>query len=201
MEGARGSTATAMLGCAAVGVGLGLLLAKCLRPHAAQAATPATPAKTKPVMPAAKVKPRRPGVGCGVFVLSAEHEGCVLLGRRKGSDGSGTWALPGGHVELFESWEETSIREVAEETGLDITNVRYVTVNNSVDEAADYHYITIFMAGDVKGASEARNMEPDKCEGWHWVRWDDPKFPQPLFCALMLIRKNGLLVGLSSPLE
>ncbi|MCA9327773.1 NUDIX domain-containing protein, partial [Candidatus Saccharibacteria bacterium] len=45
----------------------------------------------------------RPQVGIGVFIIK---DGQILLGRRKGSHGKGEYALPGGHLENGESFEE-----------------------------------------------------------------------------------------------
>jgi ADP-ribose pyrophosphatase YjhB (NUDIX family) len=101
-----------------------------------------------------KEAPKRPGVGIGVFVVSPDHPGCVLLGKRKGSDGSGTWALPGGHLERFESWESCATREVLEETHLAITNVQFVHALNAIEEKEDYHYVVLFMRGEAVSACD-----------------------------------------------
>jgi hypothetical protein len=45
------------------------------------------------------------------------HDGKILLHKRKDN---ALWSLPGGAMELGESIEETIIREVKEETGLDV---------------------------------------------------------------------------------
>ena len=81
-------------------------------------------------------------------------------------------------------------RETAEETDLRLSNVRYGAVNNARDEGMGYHYVTIFMVADAVG-DEIKNMEPDKCEGWEWVKWAKVDFPTPLFTALANIRKEG----------
>lgn len=113
-----------------------------------------------------------PRVGVGVFVLDAQ--GKFLMGIRKGSLGSGTLALPGGHLEFGESFEECARREVKEETDLAVTNIRFLTAVNSVLEAEKKHYVTLFMVGEMRGQSEAPVlMEPDKCEGWFWVEWEE----------------------------
>lgn len=134
---------------------------------------------------------RKVGVGVGVFIISPDHPNCVIVGQRKGSSGSGKYGLPGGHLEFGEEWAECAVRETLEETGLKIKNVSFGTVVNAVVSEEDYHYITIFMKGEIDDshAKEPENLEPDKCEGWGWYDWDT--FPTPLFEPLRMAKLQG----------
>lgn len=53
-------------------------------------------------------------------------EGKLLLVRRAKEPAKGTLDLPGGFVDPFESAEEAVRREVKEETGLELTGIRYL---------------------------------------------------------------------------
>lgn len=116
-----------------------------------------------------------PRIGVGVFVLRSSHGPTsteFIMGRRLGSVGAGTLALPGGHLEFGESFEECAQREVYEETGLQVHNLRFITATNDVMKTEQKHYVTIFMVAERVGDEEPRVMEPDKCESWQWVGWD-----------------------------
>jgi len=113
-------------------------------------------------------------VGVGVVVLSKRHPQSILIGIRKGSHGAGKWALPGGHLEVGESWAACAIRETEEETNLNIDRVSNITVTNDPNMDNGKHYVTIFMKGIVKDDSNIlNNNEPNKCEEWKWVLWKD----------------------------
>lgn len=142
----------------------------------------------------------RVGVGC--FVESSAMKGAVLFGRRRNTHGSGQFALPGGHLEIGESFEECARRECKEETNLDIENIRFVHVTNSFNMGGDplKHYVTIFMRATLSSTSSPlQNVEPHKCDGWEWVRWSDivdmrTKNPELLFDPMI-----HLIDGLPNP--
>jgi 8-oxo-dGTP diphosphatase len=128
-----------------------------------------------------------PRVGVGVLVL---RNGLVLLGRRLGSHGAQTWALPGGHLEFGETVEDCAKREVLEETGLALHTVKPGPFTSDVFASEGRHYVTLFvLSHSTHGEPEVR--EPNKCAGWQWCRWSD--LPQPLFQPLETLRLTGFV--------
>jgi len=120
-------------------------------------------------------KSLNPRVGVGVFVFK---DGKFLVGQRRGAHGEGSWSLPGGHLEFNESPEETAIREVREETGLEIANVAFAAVTNDIFTNEGKHYITIWMKSDW-ASGEPTITEPDKFIEQRWAGFDS--LPTPLF--------------------
>jgi len=115
-------------------------------------------------------------VGVGVIVKDPQDPGKFFAGIRKGSHGAGSLALPGGHLEWMESWEECAKREVQEEMGISITHLKLGHVTNDIMESEDKHYVTIFMMGDCTlHEKRPKNMEPNKCEGWESFTWEELK--------------------------
>ena len=128
----------------------------------------------------------RPKVGVAVVVVK---DGKVLVGKRKGSHGTGEWACPGGHLEMVESPEAGAVRELLEETGLKALSYRLGTWTNDIF-AEDKHYITLWVYID-EFEGEVQLMEPHKCDEWRWLSWDE--LPSDLFLSMRnFIQKVGI---------
>lgn len=131
-----------------------------------------------------------PFVGVGVGILVVRH-GKVLLGRRRGSHGAGTWSAPGGRLEYGESVEDCARRELLEETGLELGAVTPGPYTNDVFPEIQAHYLTLFvLARQTRG--EPCNLEPHKCDGWSWFGWD--AWPAPLFAPMQSLLDAGFVL-------
>lgn len=108
--------------------------------------------------------PDQPVIGVGAVLIC---KGKILLEKRKGEPGRGKWSIPGGLVELGERIEETVIREVKEETGLDVESPELIDVvdNISVDDdgRVRYHFVIVdyfvkLKGGTLKAADDAEEL-------------------------------------------
>ena len=72
----------------------------------------------------------------------------VLVQDRKNSNWPGI-TFPGGHVKPEESFVESVIREVKEETNLDIAQVKLCGVKQWTSKSEDYRYLVFFFRTDT----------------------------------------------------
>ena len=97
-------------------------------------------------------------IGVGTFVM---RNGKILLGKRIGADGAGSWGLPGGKLELAELVPCGFSDDVFAETGR--------------------HWVTVYLATHCP-EGDVQNLEPEFCECWQWFALDN--LPRPLFLPL-----------------
>jgi 8-oxo-dGTP diphosphatase len=72
------------------------------------------------------------------------HENRLLLVNAWPGGVSDLWCAPGGGVEPHTSLPENLVREMKEETGLDVTVGPQVLVNEFHDPAGDFHQVDLY---------------------------------------------------------
>lgn len=70
------------------------------------------------------------------------RDGCILLNRCRKRDGSVYYDLPGGGQHVYESMEQAVVREVLEETGYAVKNLRFAALAEEIytDDALRQKY-------------------------------------------------------------
>lgn len=123
------------------------------------------------------MNPSAPVVGVGGVLI---RDGKVLLIRRGKPPLYGRWVVPGGTVELGESLEQALVREMREETGLEVVPLEILTVFDRIERDGDrvvYHYVIVdylcrWLGGEARAASDALEAV--------WAALDDlPRYDLP----------------------
>lgn len=109
-------------------------------------------------------------MGVGALIFDADR---ILLVQRGKEPLMGYWSLPGGAVESGETLEEALLREVLEETSLEVKIVRFGEIFERImpDTAGkiEYHYVLLdYVCEITSGEPVAGSDSAD-------VRWFSPE--------------------------
>jgi mutator protein MutT len=105
--------------------------------------------------------PQRPILGVGALIFNRDK---ILLVERGKEPLKGYWSLPGGVLETGETLEQGVVREVREETGLEVKPVKVLEIFERIirdaSGAAEYHYVLIdyicrITGGELSAADDA----------------------------------------------
>ena len=98
----------------------------------------------------------------------------ILLAKRTAEPNTGTWAMPGGMVEVGETLEQAALREVQEETQLILPKVQFNRCHEIIqrDEAGRprLHFVLAMFVG-ISAQGEA--IAGDDAGAVAWFRLED----------------------------
>lgn len=107
----------------------------------------------------------RPAVTADCVVITKEYEPKVLLIQRGNEPFKGQWAFPGGFMNMDETTEQCAVRELEEETGLKISEIKQIGAYSKVDRDPRGRTVTVaYLAiidkpGAVKGLDDAAKAQ------------------------------------------
>jgi ADP-ribose pyrophosphatase YjhB (NUDIX family) len=124
------------------------------------------------VMELRKVVGSRPLILAGAGVIVVDQTDRILLVHR--SD-NGCWGIPGGYMEEGESFEDTARREVFEETGLVVGELKLLCLHSGPHTFYEYpNGHQVYLAGAIYTTTEFEGeLRADKDESVE-VRWFHP---------------------------
>lgn len=115
--------------------------------------------------------PDRPVIGVGAVVVDG---GRVVLVKRASEPLKGEWSLPGGAVEIGETLADAVVREVWEETGLEVRVGPVVEVLDRVHRSADgrveFHFVIVDYLCTPRGGRLAAGSD---AEDARWASIDE----------------------------
>ena len=127
-----------------------------------------------------------PAIGVGAVVFNRQQQ--VLLIQRNQPPAQGYWSVPGGKQERGESLCQALLREVKEETGVDVTIQCIVAV---VERRAEgFHYVIVDFLAEYNGNENALLHAQSDVSDAQWVNLE-ALVNYPLVDGLLTIIKTA----------
>lgn len=106
-------------------------------------------------------------VGAKTIVARADGK-LLVLRRSQKCERPGGWDFPGGGSDFGENPEQTAVRETREETSLEITDIKLLTLHSYMQE--DDHIVLLGFCSKWRAGEVALSWEHDQYE---WISIDD----------------------------
>lgn len=103
-----------------------------------------------------------------VAAVIRRPDGRALFIRRAKDPGKGQLGMPGGFVDPGENGEQALVREVREEVGLELQDVRYLSshANRYFYAGVTYHTLDLFYTGRVDEPDRAAALDAVEAIAW-----------------------------------
>lgn len=135
----------------------------------------------------------RPSVSVDIMVFLKSIQGIeVLLIRRKNSPFQHLHALPGGFMEMDESLEEAAIRELKEETNIDVKSLKQFGIYDKPDRDPRGRTLSVIFytffeekPNNIKAGDDAKTVE------WCSIK----RLPELAFDHTQILKDASLLIA------
>ena len=116
----------------------------------------------------------RPAVTADCVVITREADPKVLLIQRGFDPYKGCWAFPGGFMNMDETTEQCAIRELEEETGLQLSDILQIGAYSKVDRDPRGRTITVAYLAIIDEPIAVTSQDDAAKAAW-WLLSDLPQ--------------------------
>lgn len=108
----------------------------------------------------------RPALTADMVVIAKGSTPEVLLIQRGDDPYKGQWAFPGGFMEMDETTEQCAIRELKEETGLELSEVHQIGAYSKVDRDPRGRTVTVAYLAVVDSSAAVEGQDDAARAEW-----------------------------------